>query len=41
MVKRIVVALDPNGDKPVATKYAIRLAKRFDASMTGLAVVDK
>lgn len=41
MIKRIVVALDPDEDTPVATKYAIRLAKRFDASLTGLAVVDK
>lgn len=41
MIKRIVVALDPDDDTPVATKYAIRLAKRFDASLTGLAVVDK
>lgn len=41
MIKRIVVALDPDEDTHVATKYAIRLAKRFDASLTGLAVVDK
>lgn len=41
MIKRIVVALDPDEDTHAATKYAIRLAKRFDASLTGLAVVDK
>lgn len=40
MIKRILVALDPDEDTPVATRYAIRLAKRFDASLTGLAVVD-
>lgn len=40
MIKRIVVALDPDKDTPIATRYAIRLAKRFDASLTGLAVVD-
>lgn len=40
MIKRIVVALDPDQDTPIATRYAIRLAKRFDASLTGLAVVD-
>lgn len=41
MIKRILVALDPDNDTPVATRYAIRLAKRFDASVTGLAIVDK
>ncbi|REL37727.1 universal stress protein [Rhodohalobacter sp. SW132] len=40
MIKRILVALDPDGDTPVATRFAIRLAKKFDASVTGLAVVD-
>jgi nucleotide-binding universal stress UspA family protein len=40
MIKRIIVALDPDQDTPIATRYAIRLAKRFDASVTGLAVVD-
>lgn len=40
MIKRILVALDPDGDTPVATRFAIRLAKRFDASVTGLAIVD-
>ncbi len=40
MIKRILVALDPDADTPVATRFAIRLAKKFDASLTGLAVVD-
>jgi len=40
MIKRILVALDPDEDTPVATRYAIRLAKRFYAELTGLAVVD-
>lgn len=40
MIKRILVALDPDEDTPVATQYAIALARNFDASLTGLAVVD-
>ena len=40
MIKRILVALDPDEDTPVATQFAMRLAKRLDASLTGLAVVD-
>ncbi len=40
MIKRIILALDPDRDTPSATRYAIRLAKRFDAELTGLAVVD-
>ncbi len=40
MIKRILIALDPDEDTPVATRYAIRLARRFDASLTGLAMVD-
>lgn len=40
MIKRILVALDPDGDTPVATRFAIRLARKFNASITGLAVVD-
>lgn len=40
MIKRILIALDPDEDTPIATQYAIALAKRFDASVTGLAVVD-
>jgi nucleotide-binding universal stress UspA family protein len=40
MIKRILVALDPDEDTPLATKYAIQLARRFKASLTGLAIVD-
>ncbi len=40
MIKRILVALDPDQDTPVAMRYAFRLAKRFDAVVTGLAVID-
>lgn len=40
MIKRILIALDPDIDTQVATKHGIRLAKAFDASLTGLAIVD-
>lgn len=40
MLKRILVALDLDTDTPVAIRYAIKLAGTFDASLTGLAVVD-
>ena len=40
MIKRILVALDVDIDTPIATKYALRLAHRYNASLTGLAVVD-
>lgn len=40
MIKRILIALDPDEDTPIATQYAISLAKNNDASVTGLAVVD-
>lgn len=40
MIKRILVALDPDADTPVATKYAIGLARHFDAWLTGLTIVD-
>lgn len=40
MIKRILTALDRDTDTPVAIQYAIRLAETFDASLTGLAVVD-
>lgn len=39
-MKRILIALDPDEDTPIATQYAISLAERNDASVTGLAVVD-
>lgn len=40
MIKRILVALDPDEDTPLATRYAIELAKSTGASITGLAPVD-
>ncbi len=40
MIKRILVALDRNKDTPLATRYAINIAKAFNASLTGLASVD-
>lgn len=40
MIKRILVALDPDSDTPIATRYAIQIARNCDASLTGLAVVD-
>lgn len=40
MIKRILVALDPDPDTPVALDYAAAIAKRFDAQVSGLAVVD-
>lgn len=40
MIKRILVALDLDLDTPIAIRHAIALAEAFDASLTGLAVVD-
>jgi nucleotide-binding universal stress UspA family protein len=40
MIKRILVALDPDSDSRVATQYAVRIAQQTDARITGLAVVD-
>ncbi|MDR8393272.1 universal stress protein [Aliifodinibius sp. S!AR15-10] len=40
MIKRILIALDPDVDTQVATIYGIQLARNFDATVTGLAVVD-
>lgn len=40
MIKRILVALDPDDDTPVATRYAARLAQAAHADVTGMAVVD-
>lgn len=40
MIKRILVALDPDSDTPTATRYASKIASRYDAQLTGLAVVD-
>lgn len=40
MIKKILVALDPDTDTPVATRYAQQIAQRYAAEVTGLAVVD-
>ncbi len=40
MLKRILVALDVDSETPVATKYAIDLARKTGSSLTGLALVD-
>lgn len=39
-MKRILIALDPDPDTHVATEYGIALAKKYSATVTGLAVVD-
>ncbi len=40
MIKKILVALDPDTDTPVATRYAIDISLRYGGQVTGLAVVD-
>ena len=40
MIKRILVALDPDSDSKVAIQYAISIARKTGARITGLAVVD-
>ncbi len=40
MIKKILVALDPDSDTAVATRYATDIAQRYNSSVTGLAVVD-
>ncbi len=40
MIRRILVALDPDTDTQIAVRYAAELARQHDASVTGLAVVD-
>ena len=40
MIKRILVALDPDSDSEVAIQYAISIARETGARITGLAVVD-
>lgn len=40
MIKRILVALDPDIDTPIATRFAAEIARRHDADVFGLAVVD-
>lgn len=40
MIKKILVALDPDQDTSVATRYAIEFASKDHIRLTGLAVVD-
>lgn len=40
MTKRILVALDADADTPVAIRHAVAIARRHEASLTGLAVID-
>jgi len=40
MIKRILVALDPDSDTQTATRYAVEIARRTGARVSGLAVVD-
>lgn len=40
MIKRILIALDPDMDTKIATMYGISLAKKCGARVTGLALVD-
>ncbi len=40
MIKRILLALDVDSDTIVATDFAVEIARRYDAEITGLAVVD-
>ena len=40
MIKRILVALDPDSDTKVATQCAILIARQTEARITGLAVID-
>ncbi len=40
MIKKILVALDPDSDTATATRYAVEIATRHKGTITGLAVVD-
>lgn len=40
MIKRILVALDPDSDTPTATAFARRIGSAVSAEVTGLAIVD-
>jgi nucleotide-binding universal stress UspA family protein len=41
MLKRILVVLDFDSDTSTATRYAVDIAQRADAEVTGLALVDR
>ncbi|MEX0747841.1 MAG: universal stress protein, partial [Rhodothermales bacterium] len=40
MIKRILVALDPDSDTPIAIRYASDIARHHGAEVVGLAVID-
>ena len=40
MIRRILVALDPDADTPVAIDYAFAIARRYGTEVTGIACVD-
>ena len=40
MIKRILIALDSDTDTPASTRYATAIARRFEAEVVGVAVVD-
>lgn len=40
MTRRLLVVLDPDADTPIATRYAVEIARRYDGALTGLALVD-
>ncbi len=41
MIKRILVALDPDLDTLAATNCAVEIAQRYDAEVNGLTVIDR
>ena len=40
MIQHILVALDADSDTPVATRYAVEIAQRHNALLSGMAIVD-
>ena len=40
MIKKILVALDPDDDTPIATRYSADVAGRSGAEVSGLAIID-
>ena len=41
MIQRLLVALDPDADTPVASRYAAEIAQRYGGAVTGLALVNE
>ena len=41
MIQRLLVALDPDADTPVAARYAAEIAQRNDGAVTGVALVNE